>query len=485
MAAMARERSRVGLRAVTVIGLVMALLLTGCLSDGSGEKRNGLADHPAATDENGGGDAGSADLGGETAVEEEVRAAPIDGEAAVGGGERPTHTEAEIHAGLESAFDAYARVELPAGEYLDASLVMLDEHRLVYTSHTEAEGSKRSMYSTSIRLLDLAAGKTTVLVADLPYQIYSLAYRAEEGLLEAAYYDFERGVDQYASWTLSGSQAAVAAVPRWTLADNGRWTLFRSNDAPGIWAANKKGRRPVRISEYDMDQRPLWFPGEDRFLYLAHTGNLLADGSGFEYELTEYNLAKGEGSVLPYEAGVWHIIGWAEPGKTLLIDHAFNEGESVLYTEPRLLDLGTMTEKRLTEQALRSYNLLYNVQRGELTVQIPGHFIHYDRQGNIQEVSPWAYEGGEIDEVRPESFSPDGSTWAYVTEDGEVDKVTRTLILADAESGRRRTVIWGDAFLAPLAWSPDGERFSVMAAMGDHGIYAGVRDTKAALEPEE
>ena len=488
---MAQERSKVGLRAATVIGLVMALLLTGCLSAGSGEKRSGLADQPAATDESGGGDAGAADLGGETAVEEEVREATVVGESTVGGGEQPDAgerlklNEAELIAGLERAFDSYARIEQPEGEYLDASLVMLDERRLVYTSHTEADGADRRVYVSAIRLLDVLAGETAVFAADLPYRIDSLVYRAEEGLLEAAYYDYERGAYQYASWALSGLQAVAVADPRWTLTDNGRWALFRSNDAPGIWAMNKKGGQPVRISDYDMDQRPLWFPGEDRFLYLAHTGNLLADGSGFEYELAEYDLAKGTSRVLPYDAGVWRLIGWADPGKSVLVEHAFNEGESVSYTEPRLLELGTMAETRLTEQGLGSYNLVYNEQRGEVTVQIPGYFIHYDGQGNVRKVSPWAYEGGEIAEVWPQSFSPDGNGWAYVTDNGEGSGVAYSLVLADAENDRRRTVIWGDTFLAPLAWSPDGERFAVMTDMGDHGIYVGVQDTKAALEPQE
>ncbi len=468
-----------------------AMLLAGCLSGDSGAARDETSNREEAAAEEGTDNSGPVEIGGDAAVGEGVQEAAAEGDAAIGGGEQPDagkqpkQSEAELLAALERAFDSYARIALSPDEYIDASVVMLDEHRLIYTAHTEMDGSDRRIYSTSIRLLDLAAGITTALVADLPYRIESLAYRTKEEVLEAEYFDYERNQWQYASWTLSGSRAMAATKSSWTLADNGRWTLFRSNDAPGIWAASKKGGQPVRISEYDMDQCPLWFPGEDRFLYLAHTGNLLADGSGFEYELAEYDLAKGTGRVLPYDAGVWRLIGWAEPGKSVLVDHAFNEGEVVAYTEPRLLDLRTMAETRLTEQALRSYNLVYNERHGEVTVQIPEHFVRYDSLGQIRSVSPWAYEGGEIDEVWPQSFSPDGSKWAYVTEVGEVDKVTRTLVLADVESGRRRTVIWGDTFLAPLAWSPDGERFAVMIAMGDHGVYAGVRDTKAALEPQE
>jgi hypothetical protein len=487
---MARDRRAEKLRGMMVLALT-AVLLGGCLAGSEGGERNVPSDRGEAAAEEGADSMGPADHDGETAVGEAAEEAAVDGEAAVGGGEQPDagdqpkQSEAEILAGLERAFDSYVRVELPACEYFDASLVMLDEHRLVYTTHTESEGSDRRIYSTSIRLLDIAVGETTVIAADLPYRIDSIAYRAEAGVLEAAYFDYEREMEQYAAWELSGLQSASAAKPRWTLSDNGRWTLFRSNDAPGIWAEGKKGGKPVRVSRYAMDQRPLWFPGEDSFLYLAHTGNLLADGSGFEYELASYDLESDEGSVLPYDAGIWHLIGWAEPGKTVLVDHAFNEGEVVAYTEPRLLDLRTMAETRLTEQALRSYNRAYNEAAGELTVQVPGHFIHYDQLGRIRSVSPWAYEGGEIDEVWPQSFSPDGSAWAYVTDVGEGSGATRTLVLADVESGQWRTVIWGDAFLAPLAWSPDGERFAVMTAMGDHGVYVGVQDTKAAWEPHD
>jgi hypothetical protein len=487
MAVMAREWSRVRLRAVTVIGLAMALLLTGCLSDGGSEKRNGLTDREAVADENGEDRAGPVDLGGDTAVREEVGEAAVDGESPVGGGDRPDAgdrlklNEAELMAELERSFDAYDRIELRTGEHLDASLVMLDDHRLVYIAHTEAEGSDGRIYSSSIRLLDLASGKTTVLVTDLPYQIVSLAYRSDEEVLEADYYDYELNMWQYASWALSGSQAA-AAKPRWTLTDNGRWTLFRSNDAPGIWAVDKRRGKPVRLSEYDMDQRPIWFPGEDRFLYLAHTGNLLADGSGFEYVLAEHDLAKGTSRVLPYEAGVWHLIGWAEPGKSVLVDHAFNEGESVAYTEPRLLDIKTMAETRLADQALRSYNRAYSEALGKLTVQIPGYFIHYDSLGKIREVSPWAYEGGEIDEVWPQSFSPNGSAWAYVTDNGEGSGVNHSFILADASGMKRSHLLGADEYVAPLAWSPDGASFAVLARVEDH-LYVGVQRVRTAMEP--
>ena len=488
---MARKRSRVEQRAIRAIGLglVMTLLLTSCLSGGISEVQNEISDLEAVADEHGEDSPGPAEHGGETMAGEEVREAAIDGESAVGGGEQPDAgerlklSEAELIAGLERAFDSYARIEQPEGEYLDASLVMLDERRLVYSSHTEADGADRRVYVSAIRLLDVVAGETAVLAADLPYRVDSLVYRVEEGLLEAAYYDYERGAYQYASWALSGLQAVAVADPRWTLTDNGRWALFRSNDAPGIWAMNKKGGQPVRISDYDMDQRPLWFPGEDRFLYLAHTGNLLADGSGFEYVLAEHDLAKGTSRVLPYEAGVWHLIGWAEPGKSVLVDHAFNEGESVAYTEPRLLDIKTMAETRLADQALRSYNRAFNEALGELTVQIPGYFIHYDSLGKIREVSPWAYEGGEIDEVWPQSFSPDGSAWAYVTDNGEGSGVNHSFILADASGMKRSHLLGTDGYAAPLAWSPDGTSLALLARFEDR-LYAGVRRIGTAMEPK-
>jgi len=481
---MARFRRMVEWRAVIVLALAAALL-AGCLSGGEEDGGNDPAGRHVVGAVEGAGHTEPAGLVGETAVGAEAQEAAADGEAVVGGVEQPLLTEPEVLASLERAFRSYARIKLQDGEYLDGSLVMLDERRLVYTSHTESDDSDRRSYSSSIRLHDIAEGETSVVAEDLPYRIDSIAYRAEEGRLEAAYYDDEQGRQQYAAWALSGTEAESIADPRWTLEDNGRWTLYRSNDAPGIWAARGHGGKPVRISGYEMDQRPLWFPGEDRFLYLAHTGNLLADGSGYEYELAEYDLAKGKGRVLPYDAGVWHIIGWAEPGKTLLVDHAFNEGEVVAYTEPRLIDLQTMGETRLTEPGLRGYNRAYNERRGELTVQISDHFVQYDPSGRIRSVSPWAYEGGRIDEVWPEPFSPDGGTWAYVADSGEVDRFAHMLILADVERGQRRTVLRADSFLAPLSWSPDGERFAVLAGMGDYGIYVGVQDTKAAWEPYE
>lgn len=396
--------------------------------------------------------------------------------------DRRVVTEEEVLQALDASFAAYHRIASPEGYTPGRSIAMLADHSVAYAAVKETREAEQIVYESIVYVLDVESGETRAVAAALPYRIEWLRADAPAERIIADYYDYEADDWRFASWDAATGEPI--ADPRDVLAENEDYTVFRSNRAPGLWAAAKAGGEPVRITEYGIDRQPLFYPGANRILYQAHTGRTIADGSGYGYVLAEYDLDTGE--VRHYDYAIDGALrGWSEPGRSVLVDQAFNEGSSVLYTDPRIVDVPSLAERRLFGGYAYGdgspYNMAYNEATGDLTVQIPQLFVHLERDGTIREITPWAYAGGEFTEAQPHPYSPDGTIRAYVLHSTRSAAYAESLVLADDANGRT-TAYAAAALLAPLAWSPDSSHYAVLADTG-FGIYAGVQETEAAFAP--
>lgn len=361
------------------------------------------------------------------------------------------YTDEEYAALIDSQFSKVHKLDSNGGKEYFYGLAVTGENEVVY-SVDNGEGFELLQH-------DFRTGKTYPLIS-LKGNLITLSFSLERQTLEISYSEKEKF--GFKSWLLSDGK--LTEKSRTVLAENGQWTMFYSAKGDGIWAAARDGSGEFKLTDYWLDHSPLWIPGTNRFVYVAHTGRTIADGSGYEFALTMYDLDTRKGKELPFDKGPWKTLGWTEPGKKLLVDHAFNEGLDRSYTEPYIVDLELMKEYPLLSADMDAYDINFNTVRPSFVVTIPGYLAFYDGKGEIESLEPWfAYSPEQL--ASPFTYSPDGKRGAYLVSaapNGDSASNGQRLVIADAYG--REPVMLHDYHLPIIAfeWSPNGDSIAAL-----------------------
>jgi hypothetical protein len=375
----------------------------------------------------------------------------------------PEYTDEEYAAWLAQQFDKVHKVELSAdSELYNYAIEAISDEEIVYSldNHTAS--------SSELFRYNFRTGETDKVVSLEEGTISSLHYSLEHIQLEISYWQGEKL--RYKTW--SPANGIVNDNPRIILAENPQWILYRSNEGPGIWASAREGSGEFKLTSYDLDNSPLWLPDTNQFVYVAHTGGKINDGSGYEYALSLYDMTARKSKELDFGRGQWIIRGWMEPGKKLLVDHAFNEGSNRNYAEPYLVDLKQMKEYRLLSEQMGAYDMQFNVNSASFVVAIPGYLAFYDRKGDIASLEPWFTDSSE-QWAGSFKFSPDGKRGAYVMNFNSKEDIPISggrLVITDALG--RKAERMNDEFvqIADIEWSPEGNAIAALV-QDKHGMF--------------
>ena len=191
----------------------------------------------------------------------------------------PVYTDKEFAALLAIPFDKVHRVELQADEQLDAVTELISDTAIIYSINDNAAGI------TKLFQYDFQADSIQKVLS-IEGSISSLHYDSDRKLLEITYWQGE--AKKFVTW--SPSSGKTDENPRIILAANEQWTLFRTNIGPGIWASAFNSPKEIQLTPYDLDGSPLWLPRKNQFVYTAHTGKTIADGSGYGFTLSLYDM---------------------------------------------------------------------------------------------------------------------------------------------------------------------------------------------------
>ena len=373
----------------------------------------------------------------------------------------PVYTDKEFAALLEIPFDKVHRVELQADEQLDAVTELISDTAVMYSIYDNAAGiTKLFQYDFQV--------DSTRKVLSIEGSISSLHYSSDRKLLEITYRQGE--AKKFVTW--SPSSGKTDENPRIILAANEQWTLFRTNKGPGIWASASNSTKEIQLTPYDLDGSPLWLPGKNQFVYTAHTGKKIADGSGYGFTLSLYDMNTRTSKGLAFDTDHRSIYGWLEPGKKLLVEHAFNEGESYNYTEPYEVDLVQKKEYRVLPERMRAYNLQFDPNSSSFVVTIPGYLASYDHSGVIHSLEP-LYTDASDRLGGPFKYSPDGTRLAYLMNFETTEDVPISggrLVISDS-LGRNSEYL--NAEYLPIVdydWSPGGDAMAAVV-QDAHGSF--------------
>ncbi|MFC5471134.1 hypothetical protein ACFPPD_20815 [Cohnella suwonensis] len=354
---------------------------------------------------------------------------------------------------LRSLFEETWPVVLPDGQTY-RGFIPIDENKIVYSTE-ETNGLTSSFYE-----LDFLTGLATK-IGTVDGSVYLLKYNDSNHQLQIKI--AKENQESYAAW-VPGS-AKIDSNPRILLTRNDNWSLFKTNENEGIWAIRNEGGKPIRLTEYDLDHDPIWIPGTNQFVYVAYSGHTIADGSGYGFSLSRYDLDKMAGEPLPFGEGPLILKGWLNIGKALLVDRAFNEGQSVDYTEPAVIRLTGNKETKLIADNMKGFNLAYNETSSEFALSIPGYFGFYDSNGEIVSLTPWFTDSSES-ATSPFMFSPDGSKGDYLMGGTYGSR----LVISDSRGNRAKRLNEEPLPIDSWTWTPKGS--AIIAFVGNQsGSY--------------
>ncbi|MBD3921866.1 hypothetical protein H8B09_24105 [Paenibacillus sp. PR3] len=347
--------------------------------------------------------------------------------------------------------------------------LMVDPQTLVYAVNGDTE-SKLYRY-------DLVS-RASELVGSFPSSSITIGLsRVQKDTVDITYWSEEYATEHYAAWSAATGKLEQQRV----IGRNEQWTLYYGNVAPGIWAAPVNGAddKGVRLTSYDIDNSPLWIPGTNRFVYIRHTGNTIADGSGYEFVLAMYDLDVPMNQELPLGMGPWMMRGWLEPGKTLLVDHAFNEGESVDYTVPYIVDLSTMKEKPLLPEGTGAHDISFGPLDAGFVLVVKDDLQFYDSNAKLTAKVPLLSDSGERLRQRF-TYSPDGKKGFYTMETADntaSDGTVERIVVANADGSHAARLNEKAVNIGGVQWLPDGETLFVLAEK-DGQLYAATKRVK-------
>lgn len=373
----------------------------------------------------------------------------------------PLYTDQEFAALLAIPFDKVYKIELQANEQLDNRTQVISDNQVIYSVNDNSTGK------TELFRYDFQTG-ITEKVLSIEGSVASMQYLPDSKLLEIEYRQGE--TKKYFSWSLSSGK--IDNNPRIILAANEQWTLFRTNKGPGIWALASNSTKEIQLTPYDLDGSPLWLPGKNQFVYTAHTGKTIADGSGYGFMLALYDMNTRISKELAFDSDHRRIYGWLEPGKKLLVEHAFNEGDSYNYTDPYEVDLVQNKERRMLPEQMRAYNLEFDQNTSSFVAAIPGYLTSYIRSGAIRSLEP-LYTDASDRLGGPFKYSPDGTRLAYLMNFETTEDVPISggrLVITDP-LGRNPEYL--NAEYLPIVdydWSPDGDAMAAVV-QDAHGSF--------------
>jgi hypothetical protein len=247
--------------------------------------------------------------------------------------------------------------------------------------------------SSAIVKYDLLTGKASELWSESVH--ISMRYNAISSLFEFTVYTANSPSEM--KYTISPKTGRLKQNPDVALSVNQQWTLYRHHDRPGIWAkSNDDVASFIQLTKNTNDGSPLWIPGTNSFVYLAATGRSLGDGLGPEHALAVYDVDKRQSKTLAYKPGYINIIGWADPGRKLIIDRTNNEGADHSYTDPAIVVLVGSKESQILPDAMRAYDLTFNAPHQELVVSIPDYTVVYGSDGQIRSLFPDNWERSAV-----------------------------------------------------------------------------------------
>lgn len=371
----------------------------------------------------------------------------------------PVYTDEEYAALIASQFNKVHKLDNGEGEYF-YELAVLGENEVVY-GMDNGDGFELVQH-------DFRTGKTHSIIS-LKGELISLTFSSERQMLDISY-----SLDdtwKFKAWSLSAGE--LKGNLRTVMAENEKWTLVRSDKGGGIWGAARDGSGKFKLTDNALDHSPWWMPGTNQFVFLAHTDRRINDGSGYEYALTLYDMDTRKWKELSFDKGPWKILGWLEPGKKLLVDHAFNEGVDLNYTEPYIVDLELIEEYPLFSAGMDAYDMEFNAASRSFVVTIPGYLAFYDQKGDIHSLEPWfAYSSEQLGS--PFTYSPDGKRGAYLVKAAPTNDAASSsggrLVITDAYG--REPVLLHDYNLPVISfkWSPDGKAIACFI-QDSHGSF--------------
>ncbi len=373
----------------------------------------------------------------------------------------PVYTDKEFAALLAIPFDKVHRVQLQTDEQLDAVTELISDTAIIYSINENAAGI------TKLFQYDFQADRTQKVLS-IEGSISSLHYDSDRMLLEVTYW--QGGVKKFAAW--SQSSGKVEKNPRIILAANEQWTLFRTNKGPGIWASASNSSKDIQLTPYDLDGSPLWLPGKNQFVYTAYTGKTIADGSGYGFTLSLYDMNTRTSTGLAFVIDHRWIYGWLEPGKKLLVEHAFNEGQSNNYTEPYEVDLVQKKEYRLLPERMRAYHLQFDPNSSSFVIAIPGYLATYNHTGAIRSLEPLFTDASDR-LGGPFKYSPDGTRLAYLMNFDTTEDVPISggrLVISDSSGKNPKFLNTEYLPISDYDWSPGGNAMAAIV-QDAHGSF--------------
>ncbi|QYR22695.1 hypothetical protein KZ483_07035 [Paenibacillus sp. sptzw28] len=369
----------------------------------------------------------------------------------------------QLRAIVAKEFDHF--VYISGKESVAEFAVINDEEVLVKYEQEEMEA-----VTATIRRYNLKKGTSVVLWTGKGRT--AMKYNVRTRLIELT--DRPVQTEHIINYTLSPETGKLDRNPELELAAGSRWTLYRVNGEPGIWAKSNDGKTKLHLTDKPEDHSPLWIPGTESFIYLHQTGRSLGDGLGSEFALARYDLSKRSMTLLPFDHGYIRIIGWTDHGRKLLIDRTLNEGSDRNYTNPALIDLTHNKERQLLPDGMGAYDLSYNGALGEFLVSIPKYTAVYGSDGHIRSLFPDDRERSDL-ATAFRSFSPDGRRLAYVSgtvaySDRDATPGSR-IILSDSDGSDQRYATREFMRVEQLTWSPTGQSLTALVHDDKGGTF--------------
>lgn len=351
----------------------------------------------------------------------------------------------------EDSFDYFMQMD----EELQA-FVMVSDHEVVSIIQNNDNGMYQIKRYSFI-------SDTVDLLWETDQYLTSITYNEEEDVVTfpVTYRGEETDIDWF-SLDLKTQRVSPAAQ-----SDNPVWTILYENN--GIWGENKRTTERVHWTEGEQDCCAYWLEGGKQFVYIEWTGATIADGSGFEQLLKKFDIASGTSTTLLPEQKVWKVVGWLEPGRSLIVDHAFNEGVSINYTALYVVDLTTGAEQPLSE-GIGDYgnysDVVFSEKAGRAILQKDAKAYLLDiHSGELSQLAAW-----DSSDHRKYSFSPDGRQLAYhvplASENTDHEQAREKLYVSDKDGDGAMEVASGIEMIESLSWSPSSKYLLVQTGNG-------------------